>query len=96
MSKLLRNVAIVAAGVVLSGCSTLGQLEVLNDISPTAKRIREASAVMSSVDAIVTGRSQPSTSSANIRYGNTKQLPYHIKSGRPATVTAEILNVIQP
>lgn len=96
MNKLLRNVAVVVAGVVLSGCSTLGQLEVLNDISPTTKRIREASAVMSSVDAIVTGRSHPSASSVNARYGNVKQLPYHIKAGRPATTTAEILNVIQP
>lgn len=72
--------AVIALALLTNGCSSLGGLQVLNDMGPAARKVREVSATIDSSCKVLTGhsceQSQLNTAQINRTYGNAKQLPY--------------------
>lgn len=71
----MRYVITLLAVLLTSGCSTIGNLEVLNDMGSTAESVRVTAKSFDktmSVLGVRPGRSRVSTSRINTGYGNAK------------------------
>ena len=89
----MRSLIIIAA-ILLSGCSTLGDLEVMNDVGlgEVSEAMRAYNKTMNVLGA---GQSGPrlNTSAINSGYGNAKQMPDHMND--IPTAVAEIQDLLR-
>lgn len=71
---------VLASVLLLTGCSTIGDLEVLNDLGSTGRMVGTVSRTIDSSCKVITGRScedtRFDTPSINRSLGSLKQLPY--------------------
>lgn len=84
---------IIIATLALSGCSTLGDLEVMNDVGlgEVSEAMRAYNKTMNVLGA--NQRSQINTSAINTGYGNAKQMPDHMND--VPTAVAEIQDLLR-
>lgn len=84
---------IVIAALALSGCSTLGDLEVMNDVGlgEVSEAMRAYNKTMNVIG--VNQRSRLNTSAINTGYGNAKQMPDHMNN--IPTAVAEIQDLLR-
>lgn len=81
----MKRAILLLTVVLCSGCSTLGGLEVLNDMGPTGRSVGTISRTIDSSCKVLTGHScdqmKLNTAQINRTIGNAKQLPYVMGTG---------------
>ena len=89
----MRTLIIIAA-LALSGCSTLGDLEVMNDVGlgEVSEAMRAYNKTMNVLGVNQNAR-QLNTSAINSGYGNAKQMPDHMND--VPTAVAEIQDLLR-
>lgn len=87
-------VAVAVAVMLLSGCSTVGDLEVLNDMGKTGKAIGSVGRTIDSSCKVLTGRSCDSvrvdTSTIKRTVGGIKSLPYVLNTKSVPHILQEV------
>ena len=91
----MKRLVMVILATSLTGCSSLGDLQVWNDMGSTGRSIGSIFRTVDSSCKVISGyscgQSNLNTSNANITYGNAKQMPYYYRTGQPETILAETL-----
>lgn len=88
-----RGIVILLASTVMSACSSLGDLQVFNDLGPTGVMVSSGLRTIDSSCKVLSGHScdvsNVDSAQANRTYGEAKQLPYYRNASLPDKI-AEI------